>query len=92
MGEHAAEQRPMLKPSIRNSVQAPIAAPLRSAAALVSTAARVYQTAGLPHDGTQLKEITVRGRTAPIVVRTVLKAANLATLFERATAGSMAAA
>jgi adenylate cyclase len=52
----------------------------------------VYQTAGLPHDGTQLKEITVRGRTAPIVVRTVLKAENLATLFERATAGSAAAA
>ena len=52
----------------------------------------VYQTAGLPHDGTQLKEITVRGRTAPIVVRTILKAENLATLFERATAGSVAAA
>jgi adenylate cyclase len=52
----------------------------------------VYQTAGLPHDGTQLKEITVRGRVAPIVVRTVLKAENLAMLFERATEGSVAAA
>jgi hypothetical protein len=52
----------------------------------------VYQTAGLPHEGVQLKEITVRGRAAPIVVRTVLKAENLATLFERAKANSMAAA
>ena len=52
----------------------------------------VYQTAGLPHDGVQLKEITVRGRAAPIVVRTVLKAENLATLFERAKASSVAAA
>jgi hypothetical protein len=52
----------------------------------------VYQTAGLPHEGVQLKEITVRGRAAPIVVRTVLKAENLATLFERAKANSVAAA
>jgi adenylate cyclase len=51
----------------------------------------VYQTAGLPLEELQRKEITVRGRTAPIVVRTVLKAENLATLFERTTAGSVAA-
>ncbi len=51
----------------------------------------VYQTAGLPCEELQRKEITVRGRTAPIVVRTVLKAENLATLFERTTAGSVAA-
>jgi len=51
----------------------------------------VYQTAGLPHDQLQLKEITVRGRAAPIVVRTVLKAENLATLFEQATTDSAAA-
>ena len=36
---------PMLKPSIRKPVQAPIAAALRSGAALVSTAARVLGTA-----------------------------------------------
>jgi hypothetical protein len=35
----------MLKPSIRNPVQAPTAAALRSGAALVSTAARVLGTA-----------------------------------------------
>src|ERR1700733_7474962 len=51
----------------------------------------VYQTAGLPLEELQRKEITVRGRTAPIVVRTVLKAENLATLFERTTAGGVAA-
>ena len=51
----------------------------------------VYQTAGLPREELQRKEITVRGRTAPIVMRTV-KAENLVTLFERATAGSVAAA
>ena len=34
----------------------------------------VYQTAGLPRDELQRKEITVRGRTGPIVVRIVLKA------------------
>jgi adenylate cyclase len=34
----------------------------------------VYQTAGLPHGRLQLKEITVRGRAAPIVVRTVVNA------------------
>jgi hypothetical protein len=37
----------------------------------------VYQTAGLPREELQRKEITVRGRTAPIVMRT--KAENLAT-------------
>ena len=52
----------------------------------------VYQTAGLPRDQLQLKEITIRGRAAPIVVRTVLKAENLATLFEQATTDSAAAA
>ena len=52
----------------------------------------VYQTAGLPHDQLQLKEITIRGRAAPIVVRTVPKAENLATLFEQATTDSAAAA
>ena len=51
----------------------------------------VCRTAGLPHDELQRKEITVRGRAAPIVVRTVLKAENLATILERATAGSVAA-
>src|ERR1700733_8098793 len=51
----------------------------------------VYQTAGLPRDELQRKEITVRGRTGPIVVRIVLKAENLARLFERTTAGSVAA-
>jgi adenylate cyclase len=50
----------------------------------------VYQTAGLPREELQRKEITVRGRTAPIVVRTVLKAESLARLFERTTAGSVA--
>ena len=34
----------------------------------------VCRTAGLPHDEVQRKEITVRGRANPIVVRTVLKA------------------
>jgi adenylate cyclase len=52
----------------------------------------VCRTAGLPHDEVQRKEITVRGRANPIVVRTVLKAENLATLFERAKANSVAAA
>ena len=52
----------------------------------------VCQTAGLPHDQLQLKEVAVRGRAAPIVVRTVLKAENLATLFEQATTDSPAAA
>ncbi len=51
----------------------------------------VYQAAGLPIDETQCKEITVRGRSASIVVRTVLKAENLATLLERATADSIGA-
>ena len=36
----------------------------------------VYQTAGLPREELQRKEITVRGRTAPIVMRTVFKAEN----------------
>ena len=45
----------------------------------------VYQTAGLPRDELQRKEITVRGRTGPIVVRIVLKAESLARLFERNT-------
>jgi hypothetical protein len=31
----------------------------------------VYQTAGLPREELQRKEVTVRGRTAPIVMRTV---------------------
>jgi hypothetical protein len=52
----------------------------------------VYQTAGLPREELQRKEITVRGRTAPLIMRTVLKAEDLATPFERATAGSVAAA
>ena len=52
----------------------------------------VYQTAGLAREELQRKEITVRGRTAPIVMRTIFKAENLAILFERATAGSVAAA
>jgi adenylate cyclase len=52
----------------------------------------VCRTAGLPHDELQRKEITVRGRAGPIVVRTVLKAEDLATMLERTTAGSVAAA
>jgi len=52
--------------------------------------AEVYQSLDYPGE-LQGKEITVRGRTAPIVMRTV-KAENLVTLFERATAGSVAAA
>ena len=52
----------------------------------------VYQTAGLPREDLQRKKITVRDRTAPIVMRTVFKAENLATLLERATADSVAAA
>ena len=36
----------------------------------------VYQTAGLPREELQRKEITVRGRTASIVMRTVFKAEN----------------
>jgi hypothetical protein len=52
----------------------------------------VYQRAGLPREELQRKEITVRGRTAPSSCRTVFKAENLATLFERATACSVAAA
>ena len=55
----------------------------------------VYQTTGLPREELQRKEITVRGPTAPIVMRTVFKAGNLATLFEqgygRFSGGSMKA-
>ena len=36
----------------------------------------VYQRAGLPREELQRKEITVRGRTAPIVMRTAFKAEN----------------
>ena len=39
----------------------------------------VYQTAGPPREELQRKEVTVRGRTAPIVMRTVFKAENLGT-------------
>ena len=51
----------------------------------------VYQTAGLTGDELPRQEITVRGRTAAIVVRTTVKAENLATLIERLTEGLAAA-
>jgi adenylate cyclase len=52
----------------------------------------VYRTAGLPDDELTLKEITVRGRDASIVVRTRPKAENLAGMLERAAADPAAAA
>lgn len=52
----------------------------------------VYQTAGLIDDELPRQKITVRGREAPIVVRTVVKAEKLATVIERLTAGSVAKA
>jgi adenylate cyclase len=51
----------------------------------------VYRAAGLPDDELTLKEITVRGREAPIVVRTRPKAENLAGILERAAADPAAA-
>ncbi len=51
----------------------------------------VYQAAGLTGDELPRQEITVRGRTAAIVVRTTVKAENLATLIERITEGFAAA-
>ena len=52
----------------------------------------VCQTAGLIDDELPRQKITVRGREAPIVVRTVVKAEKLATVIERLTAGSVAKA
>jgi len=45
----------------------------------------VYKVAGLPEDGPPVLEIVIRGRAAPMVVRTLVEAERLATMMATAT-------